>query len=112
MWRNRFTTRNKVIGQLTTGALFFGMRSCEYLKVDGERKTKLLRVRNLRFYNNRKEIDKLKNTHLLFQASSVNITFESQKNGEKDESVTMHANQKELCHVLAWASITQRILTY
>jgi len=88
------------------------MRSCEYLRTDGERKTKLLRLRNIRFYNNRKEIDKIKQTNLLLQASSVNITFESQKNGEKDEAVSMHANQKELCPVIAWASIVTRILDY
>ena len=112
MWDNDLTIKNKVIGQLTTGALFFGMRSCEYLKVEGERKTKLLRLRNLRFYIKHKEIDKIKQTHHLFKASTINITFESQKNGEKDESVTMHSNSKKLCPVKSWASIVQRILSY
>ena len=112
MWRNRLTTRNRVIGELTTGALFFGMRSCEYLTVDGPRKTKILRLRNLRFFHQRQEITKTHKSQSIFTATSISITFEFQKNNQKDETVIMHANGKELCPVQAWAKITHRILQY
>jgi len=112
MWNNKLTTRNKVIGELTTGALFFGMRSCEYLKVEGPRKTKLLRIKNLRFFLHRSEIKKTANNRDIFNATTISITFEFQKNNQKDETVIMHANKKELCPVRAWATITHRILNY
>ena len=112
MWRNNHTTRNKVIGELTTGALFFGMRSCEYLTVEGTRKTKLLRIRNIRFFKHRTELKKSKDSTEILQATTISITFEFQKNSEKDETVIMHRNKKELCPVKAWATITHRILNY
>ena len=88
------------------------MRSCEYLKVEGDRKSKLLRVRNIRFYQHKREMHKLQETHNLHSATYVNITFQSQKNGEKDETITMHKNNKELCPVIAWSRIVNRILSY
>jgi len=112
MWNNRLTTRNKVIGELTTGALFFGMRSCEYLKVEGPRKSKLLRIKNLRFFHHRTEIKKTAKNQDIFNATTISITFEFQKNNQKDETVIMHSNKKELCPVRAWATITHRILNY
>ena len=101
-----------MIGELTTGALFFGMRSCEYLQVTGERKTKLLRLKNIRFFIQKRELNKLSNTSSLFQATTVTITFEFQKNGDKEADITMHRNNKELCPVKAWATIVSRILSY
>jgi len=112
MWNNHFTIKNQIMGELTTGALFFGIRSCEYLSINGDRKTKLLHIKNLRFYKQRKEINKSQHATELFQATTISITFESQKNDQKDESVTMHANNKELCPVRAWATISNRILQY
>jgi len=112
MWQNHFTIKNQVIGELTTGALFFGMRSCEYLTIEGERRTKLLRLKNLRFYKQKREISKLTQPEELFNATTIAITFESQKNEQKDDIVTMHANGKDLCPVKSWATITNRILNY
>ena len=100
------------MGELTTGALFFGMRPYEYLKTNGIRKTKLLRIKNVRFFQQKKEINKINNTNELFFATTVSINFESQKNNEKDDLITMHAIGKELCPVTAWATIVSRILTY
>ena len=45
--QNKATNLTTAIGQLTVGALFFGMRSCEYSQVNGDRKTKLLRTNNM-----------------------------------------------------------------
>ena len=57
--KNKSTERSKALGDLAITAFFFAMRSCEYLKVackEGERKTKRLRVRNIRFYRNGREL--------------------------------------------------------
>jgi hypothetical protein len=40
---------DKALCELFTGAFFFAMRSCEYVKVSGPRKMKLLTVNNIRF---------------------------------------------------------------
>ena len=45
----------EAVGQLAGGALFFAMRSCEY-STTGEKKpkTKCFRLRNITFYNKKK----------------------------------------------------------
>ena len=45
------------MGQLATGAFFFGMRSCEYLTVSGTRKTKQLTVNDIRFFKNSTKLE-------------------------------------------------------
>lgn len=56
LWSNRASQLTTAIGQLAVGALFFGMRSCEYSCVIGDRNTKLLQVKDIRFFRGRKEI--------------------------------------------------------
>ena len=46
---NKFTPKDEALGQLATGAFFFGMRSCEYLTVTGPRKTRQLTVETCDF---------------------------------------------------------------
>ena len=58
LYSNDATPLSTVIGELAAGALFFGMRSYEYSSVPGDRKTKLLTVRNVRFYLGNTEIKK------------------------------------------------------
>jgi hypothetical protein len=41
---------DKALCELFIGAFFFAMRSCEYVQVQGHRKTKLLTISNIRFY--------------------------------------------------------------
>jgi hypothetical protein len=88
------------------------MRSCEYLTVSGsERRTKLLEVQNIRFYQNRREMPH--NHPELHLADCVNITFHSQKNDERDAQVTQHrTGDAVLCPVLSWANIIRPILSY
>jgi len=116
MQSNASSEIEKTISQLALGALFFAMRSCEYLHVNKninkiERKTKLLRVRNFRFFKGHHEID-LSNTEKLHKASTIIITFEFQKNKEKFESVKLQANSSKLCPVKIWSTIIKRILSY
>ena len=106
---------------LTTGALFFAMRSCEYSttnKTDGIRKTKIITVENVRFYKSlgdgtADEIPQTSQLCLLQRADCVSITFVSQKNGEKMATITQHrSDNTPLCPVLCWASTVHRVLSY
>jgi hypothetical protein len=69
------------IAWLQIVAFFFCMRSCEYSDVTGERRTKTICFRNIRFYKNNKEIPH--NSPQIFNATSVSITFEWQKTRHK-----------------------------
>ena len=112
LYKNRTTERTRAIADLCTGAFFFAMRSCEYLTVSGtDRKTKRLRLRNLRFFRHNKILP-LSSPHLI-QANAISVTFEDQKNSHRFDTITMHSSQhKLLCPVKAWARITKRILAY
>ena len=90
---------------------FFGMRSCEYLTVKGTRKTKRLKVENIRFFKNNGEIKK-KTCALIEFADTVSVTFKFQKNRQRDITVTQPRSGKQLCPVLIWGKIVQRILSY
>jgi hypothetical protein len=104
------TTLDVAINELTRGAFFYAMRSCEYLKVpkSEERRTKLLVVRNLRFFRCRVQLNHSDPT--LHLADNVSITFEYQKNDERDVTITMHrTGDSVLCPVISWSSIIRRI---
>jgi hypothetical protein len=51
-----FTPLEKAMFQLFTRAFFFAMRSCEYLKVSGARRTRILTRKNIRFFKGRREL--------------------------------------------------------
>jgi hypothetical protein len=101
------------LAQLTIGAAFFACCSCKYLIVPKmeERWTKLLCLRNIRFF---------KDGHLILApsanlelADSVAITFEMQKNDSKFDTV-IHGwtDDPVLCPVLQWARLVNRIWSY
>ena len=46
LYNNKFNKSSTAIGQLTVGALFFGMRSCENSKVTSKRKTQIIKIRS------------------------------------------------------------------
>ena len=87
------------------------MRSCEYLTVTGTRKTKRLRVRNIRFFKNCTEVQD-KRSPILKYCDTVSITFEFQKNKQKNTTVSQLRSGKEICPVITWAKIVQRISSY
>ena len=111
LYSNTATPLSIAIGQLTAGALFFGMRSCEYSSVTTERKTKILTVRNIRFLRGNKLI-KTSQTMNLSRATTVSICFMRQKNNEKEAVITMHRTKNGLCPVEIWGQIVKRILSY
>jgi hypothetical protein len=102
---------DKALCELFIGAFFFAMRSCEYVKVSGYRKTKLLALRNIRFFKGRRLLDHT--DRLLHLADCVSITFELQKKETKNDIITQHkSSDPTLCPVKIWAKIVRRISTY
>jgi hypothetical protein len=105
------TAAEKAASELAIGAFFFAMRSCEYTDVTGSRRTKPLRLKNLRFFRNNKVMDLL--DPALSLATAISITFEYQKTDVRSETVHQHATSLDiLCPVKVWAKIAQRILAY
>ena len=97
------------------------MRSCEYTttnKGDGTRRTRTLRCENIKFYTIGNEgsiieIQKSGPLTTLHSADCVSITFCTQKNGEKMETITQHRAKKgKICPVRDWANTIHRVLSY
>ena len=113
MYENALTELDKAISLLCTGAMFFCMRSCEYSKVPSpeDRKTKLLCVRNIRFFHNQKLLDH--QADKMEQATLISITFEDQKNRERNQTINLHRSKDPLlCPVRAWSATIRRIWSY
>jgi hypothetical protein len=108
---SKSSNSDRALCELFIGTFFFAMRSCEYVKVSGTRKTKLLTIGNIRFYLNNKEIKH--NNEYLHLSGCVSITFEHQKRDTKNDTITQHkSGDKTLCPVRIWASIIKRITSY
>ena len=110
----QISQKGQAISKLCIGAIFFAMRSCEYTKtsmLEESKRTKILRLRNLRFFRHGREVPH--SSPFLAQADYISITFEFQKNDERSESVGMHrTDDPTICPVKAWASTAHRILSY
>jgi hypothetical protein len=97
--------------ELFLSAFFFAMRSCEYFTVSGKRKTKLLCIKNIRFFRGRRPINHA-DPHLHL-STAVSITFEEQKRGTKSDTITHHCTSDPLlCPVKIWCKIVRRISSY
>jgi hypothetical protein len=95
---------DKALCELFIGAFFFAMRSCEYVKVSGTRKTKILALRNIRFLKGRRTISH--SDPLIHLSDCVSITFELQKRDTKNDTITLHRSSDPiLCPVKIWAKI-------
>lgn len=109
--KSSLTHVDLAMATLLCGAFFFAMRSCEYSLVTGPRRTKIIKVGNVRFFLNKKELDH-SDTRLPL-ADCVTIHFEFQKNDERNENVTHQRNfHPSMCPVRLWAAIVQRIRGY
>lgn len=111
MLGNTATPLAEAIGQVTLGALFFGMRSCEYSQTTGPRKNQLLRIKDIKFFRGKREIPKSQHMGTR-RATTVSICFTRQKNDEKEAIISMHSTGKSLCPVQVWGSIVKRVLSY
>ena len=112
--KTRSSIENITIDQLCTSAFFFAMRSCKYLRTnitEEKRRTKTLRIRNLRFF--KKGLRLVHSDRNLSLADTITLAFEFQKSDELHKSVTMHrSGDSTLFPVQAWAAIVHRILGY
>ncbi len=109
---NSLRVKHKHLGLLAGGALFFGMRSCEYLKTNNaaNKHTKLLCIKNFKFM--RENIELSLRSRDLPAADFVAITFESQKNGSKNQTIIQHKSGKFLCPVDCWSHLIMSILSF
>ena len=105
--KTRSSIENIAIAQLCSGALFFAMRSCEYLRTniaEEKRRTKTLRIHNLCFFKKGRQI--VHSDRNLSLAYTITLNFEFQKLDERHKSVTMHrSGDSTLCPVRAWGAI-------
>jgi hypothetical protein len=109
--RNDDGPLNRATHQLARGAFFFAMRSCEYLTITGGRRTKRLRLGNLQFLWNKRTVQL--DDPFLALCDTISITFEFQKNEERDKTVVMHCSGDPLlCPIRAWAAVIMCILSY
>ena len=99
------------IAWLLVGAIFFCMRSCEYLETniaEEDRRTKIITLKNIVFKTKGKVIKH--SSKNLEKAELVMITFPFQKNDWRSRSVHMfRTNDKILCPVKAWAKTVKRV---
>ena len=76
----------RVIGNLASGAMFFGIRSYEYITTtsteDNNPNTKILSLTNIQFYKGREKLHQ-KDAHLEREAYSISITVKLHKNRQK-----------------------------
>jgi hypothetical protein len=105
------SSADKAMSELFTSAFFFAMRSCEYLKVSGPRKTKIICLRNIHFFKGARQLPhSSKNLHL---ADTVSITFEEQKRDTKNDIITHHrTHDNTLCPVKIWTKIVCCLISY
>ena len=102
--------RDKATTWLLIGAIFFAMRSCEYLKTSAEEKkrTKIIRVGDVLFKKNNR-ISKHDDPNL-HTSDLVQIKFCFQKNDKRDVCIHMfRSGDSLLCPVIAWAKTVQRV---
>ena len=102
--------RDKAVAWLCIGAIFFAMRSCEYLQTAGEmmKRTKIIRLGNIRFKKGTCILDQ--NHPKLHLCDLVQITFEFQKNDKRDVRIHMFKSEDPvLCPVRAWAETIKRV---
>jgi hypothetical protein len=93
---------------LAIGAFFFACRSCEYLKVQGARRTKTIRQGDIEFRRGRTILPFTSpNLHL---AETVSILFRDQKNRVKGIFRTAWAtSDPDACPVASFAQVIRRV---
>ena len=111
--QDQVTAKAQASGHLIVGAMFFAMRSCEYLHAPANetRRTKVLNLHNLRFFQHGKALPH--NYPQLYTADTIAITFVFQKSDERNEEVAMHCTADPfLCPVKVYADLVSRIRTH
>ncbi len=102
------TEMQQATTQPIVGAVFFACRSCKYLQVPKpeEKQTKILTLENICFYKDEIQLPQLQTLELV-TADHISITFISQKNCRKNDTITqLRTNNKVLCPVIQWANFS------
>ena len=103
------TEFDRGVAHLCSGALFFAMRSCEYTKVNGTRRTQTITLSDIRFFLGNEELSHY--DPRLHLATTVSITFRYQKRDQRDDTITHHRNLDPLmCPVKSWAFTVRRLI--
>ena len=106
------THKELALSNLCIGAIFFAMRSCEYListHNEDSKRTKILRLRNIQFKKNGTLLTH--DSHDTHLSDLVLITFEFQKNNCRNKTVHMFKTDDDiLCPVKSWAYTITHIL--
>ena len=102
---------DRAVSWLLIGAIFFAMRSCEYLETkakEEDRRTRILRLRNFKFRVKGGIVNwEAKDIH---EGDLVIITFEYQKNDKRDVRVHQFSTTDSVLNpVLAWANTIYRL---
>jgi hypothetical protein len=96
---------------ITLGAYFFAMRSCEYTKTNRPGRTKRVRLGCIVFRTASRRVLAHTDPDLISLTTFVTIVFEDQKNGKKmDARSQRRSGHRFLCPVLRWISVVQRII--
>jgi hypothetical protein len=102
--------RDKAVTWLLIGAIFFAMRSCEYLHTAAEEKkrTKIITIGNITFKKDNRVVSH--NSPDLAKSNLVRVRFCYQKNDRRDVCIHMfRSGDPILCPVTAWAETVQRV---
>jgi hypothetical protein len=99
-----------IIAELSIVAFFFAMRSCECATTPTPGKTKTINLAGVMFRNCNKQTV-LHDSPDLADAEHVSLTFEDQKNNEKNNARSQQrTNDPMLCPVCRSVSLVSRIL--
>ena len=105
------TDWDRAVSYLLIGAIFFAMRSCEYLKTaarDGDKRTKIIRMGGIMFKKNGRILPHSSTD--LHTADLVRIKFEFQKNDRRDVCIHMFSTEDAILNpVSAWANTVYRV---
>jgi hypothetical protein len=97
-----------VFHQLMLMGFFFAMRSCENVKVSGERRTHPIRKRNMVFRKGGRILPHL--SPRLHLADTISITFEYQKRDKRNNTVTQwRTGNSTYCPLVVSAAVVRRL---
>ena len=105
--------RDIAVTWILIGAIFFAMRSYEYLKTAdiSKKRTRIVTVRNIVFKKKNSVLDH--DNPYLGSADLVQIQFCVQKNDKQDVCIHMfNSGDSILCPVEAWTNTVQRVRKY
>ena len=114
LYESEGSSIQRATNELVAGALFFGMRSCEYSYVPRAQKrvTKLLQLEDLHFYNANKELLDQQDQRLEGHAHTMTIMFQNQKNRHQMQVIPVSKLKNKSCPIKIWSKIVKRMWSY